>query len=549
MTKKTASNSANVNEIAAHDSSEMGAKIANKDILDNAKYKSISRFAANTSPAYLYGVARLFNLPVKQKIRYLEIGCGSGQNLAVIANSMPNSEFVGVDISKDAILEANKQIDNLNLKNLKFYSKSFTDITTNELGKFDIIVMQGVFSWLKDDLRNDIISAAKQCLNENGLFYVSYNVSPGWHMAAPMIEYLKTILKNIPEGEQRQVQMATHLKFLYNAFLNKKTPYAMMMMREVENLSTQTYENIMHNYMDREPISFLDICNMANKHGLQYLSETTPAMLVVKNRVPKEIEDLKNLVEQQWYLDALTGTKFRASIFVHNNLNISRNITTESINESNLNFLCNFHPVGGKEVLSKENIVSNNEIKFMLNDGQEIFHNNPIVKACLVEIYNFKFKSNDFGTTVKNICKEFGFDEKSVSETLGFLIQTYIFSGVIIPIYGIQWDYKQASDKPMLNAFARKQIEQNEQNIVGLSYNTVKLDLISKTIFTNCDGKHSAKDLESLLLEEFKTGKISCNVENKETKVVRAMTYQEVQEMAPTWVKNYIEIANLNGLL
>ncbi len=561
-----------VDKIASYDSSGIGANIANiakqnfsHDSMgemntyldqvakkyDEIKYRDPVGFFANTSPAYLFGIARLFGLQTKNKVRYLEIGCGSGSNITTIAQSMPDSEFVSIDLSSKSIQEGKEYAAQLNLKNLEFHVQSFTEITEKNLGKFDIITAHGLFSHIRPELRNEFFKRVKDCLAKDGLFYINYNVSPGWHMASPIIECLNLITKNVSDEQEKQNRVISYLKSASEIFANQKTPYAMAMMQEINHLMSKSYGYLFHNYLEQYSINFLDICSMSNNHGMQYLSETNLNMLIVKDRVPKEVSELDNLLQQQCYLDVFTGNRFRSSIFVNADISINRNITINSIKEPNLYFLCNLNPVGGNDVLSKENIISNNEIRFSLgNTDQQVFHTNPIIKACLAAISKFKWHSVDLETAAKNIAEEYEFEIAKVEENLSFLIQNYLFSGVILPIYNLSWKYQETiAPQPKLNNFALVQLNKNLDYVIGSSYNVIQLDLVSKNILLNCNGNNSIKNLEDLLLEEFKRGNISCNIENKETKVVRAMTNQEAQDTIPSWVTNYLTLANLNGLL
>ncbi len=55
-----------------------------------------------------------------ENCRYLELGCGEGNNLIGFAHSLPESEFVGIDLSARQIETANRAVEELALKNVKF---------------------------------------------------------------------------------------------------------------------------------------------------------------------------------------------------------------------------------------------------------------------------------------------------------------------------------------------------------------------------------------------------------------------------------------------
>src|SRR4051812_2405365 len=75
-----------------------------------------------THPDRLATQARLFRMsPARvEACRVLEVGCGTGGNLAAMAFYLPDSQFVGIDIAASAIDNARKMADGLALKNVRF---------------------------------------------------------------------------------------------------------------------------------------------------------------------------------------------------------------------------------------------------------------------------------------------------------------------------------------------------------------------------------------------------------------------------------------------
>ena len=83
-------------------------------------------------------VDKLLKIYQEKKISILDIGTGSGCIIISLLSSIKNSNGIGVDISKNAILTARKNALKYKLsKRLKFLNKSFNDIFSK---KFDLIV-------------------------------------------------------------------------------------------------------------------------------------------------------------------------------------------------------------------------------------------------------------------------------------------------------------------------------------------------------------------------------------------------------------------------
>lgn len=116
---------------------------------------------------------------LQQGIRVLDVGCGRGRALNLLAGLYPNSEFVGVDLSPEAIEYARREATQQGHSNAIFIAQDVTDFDqTAEAAKFDLIttfdavhdqarplnVLRGIYKALKDDgvyLMQDIHSSSK----------------------------------------------------------------------------------------------------------------------------------------------------------------------------------------------------------------------------------------------------------------------------------------------------------------------------------------------------------------------------------------------------
>ena len=74
---------------------------------------------------------------LRQGIRVLDIGCGSGHAMNVLAREFPSSTFVGYDIAEDAIASARAEAGKLELKNTTFGVVDVASLPADD--KFDLI--------------------------------------------------------------------------------------------------------------------------------------------------------------------------------------------------------------------------------------------------------------------------------------------------------------------------------------------------------------------------------------------------------------------------
>src|SRR5687767_4125441 len=102
-----------------------------------------------THPSRLFTVGTLFGLrptPVT-RCRVLELGGAAGGNLIPMADMLPDSQFVGLDLSARQIADGQQAIEKLGLKNLQLKHASITDVDES-WGMFDYVICHGVYSWI-----------------------------------------------------------------------------------------------------------------------------------------------------------------------------------------------------------------------------------------------------------------------------------------------------------------------------------------------------------------------------------------------------------------
>ena len=191
---------------------------------------------AQTHPSRLATVATLFGLrpPRVERCRVLELGCASGGNLVPLAEALPDSWFVGVDLSaKRQIADGELHvIRKTGLSNVSLRHASITDID-DTYGHFDYVLCHGVFSWVPKDVQDRILDVCANHLTPNGIAYISYNTYPGWHMRGVIRDMMRYHAFRFDAPDQRIGQARAILDFLaqsvrqdagaYNVLLRLRT--------------------------------------------------------------------------------------------------------------------------------------------------------------------------------------------------------------------------------------------------------------------------------------------------------------------------------------
>ena len=91
-----------------------------------------------THPDRLATIATLFGLQPAppDRCRVLELGCGDGGNLIPMAWALPESRFVGVELSSRAVAAAAAEIAALGLANIEIHRMDLREIGPS-FGAFD----------------------------------------------------------------------------------------------------------------------------------------------------------------------------------------------------------------------------------------------------------------------------------------------------------------------------------------------------------------------------------------------------------------------------
>ena len=102
-------------------------------------------------------------------IRVLDVGCGRGRILNRLATLYPESRFVGIDLSQDAIASARAEASGAGRENIEFISADLSDLhLTAEPASFDFIT---TFDAIHDQTRPlNVLKGIHRALKPDGVY-------------------------------------------------------------------------------------------------------------------------------------------------------------------------------------------------------------------------------------------------------------------------------------------------------------------------------------------------------------------------------------------
>lgn len=140
-----------------------------------------------TRKYYLLGRDKLIaEMDIQAGENILEAGCGTGRNLAILAQKYPKANFFGLDASSVMIEESQKKVDSKSLKNVQLQIALADDFnfdkTFNLAKPFDTIFFSYSISMIPP-WKESIANALKN-LKSGGSFYIvdfyDQKDLPGW---------------------------------------------------------------------------------------------------------------------------------------------------------------------------------------------------------------------------------------------------------------------------------------------------------------------------------------------------------------------------------
>lgn len=305
------------------------------DPYDQIPYPSLPSRRTHTS--HLAAVGRLLKLdsPSPRTARVLELGCAAGGNLMPMAGDYPEAKFLGFDLSSRQIEAGRQAVAELGFKNLELRQADLLALDIDEIGEFDYIICHGVYSWVPRAVQDRILAIGKACLAPQGIFFVSFNAYPGWHLRGMVREMLIYHVAALDKAADKIQQARALLEFLIESSSPRTQVYRQVLREEAEILKEMGDAYLFHEHLEsvNEPLYFHQFAERIGQAGLQYLGDTDFGSMLASNLGESVNELLKDApaLRAEQYLDFLQCRTFRGALLCQPEANLDRQVSPERL--------------------------------------------------------------------------------------------------------------------------------------------------------------------------------------------------------------------------
>ncbi len=266
----------------------------------------------------------------QKKRRYLELGCGQGLGLTLLAAANPDTEFVGIDFHPGHIVHARALASAAGLSNIVFKEGDFIELATcwpEALGQFDDVALHGIISWISHDVRAAVVGCLQHAVKPGGKVYLSYNAQPGWLSAFPLQHLLRSHEKSsgLPLNEAIESGITLMQRLAAgNAGIFQSLP---MLSKKLEQAVKAERAYLIQEYLHDDawyPHWHSKVAHELRRAKLEFGGTATLPEAYLPIMLPDNLKsvvlDCKDSTARQDLIDACINQSFRRDLFVRGTL-------------------------------------------------------------------------------------------------------------------------------------------------------------------------------------------------------------------------------------
>jgi SAM-dependent methyltransferase len=278
---------------------------------------------AQTHPDRLATVAALHGLstPDPATARVLELGCGAGGNLIAMAVATPGISALGVDLAAGPIAEGRETIEAVGLENIELRQGDIARLRDGQLGEFDFVIAHGVYAWIPEPVRHDLLAAIHSHLAADGVAFVSYNAHPGGYMRKALRDAGLWFAGDIESPAARAERARELYKFLWDNRAGTDDWWGGMLQSQLDAFAHGPLHRLVHDELGEfwAPVWFADFARRAADNGLAYVGDADLTNLLPGRLPPSVVGDVHGFsggdrIAREQVIDILRCVFFRQSV-------------------------------------------------------------------------------------------------------------------------------------------------------------------------------------------------------------------------------------------
>ncbi|HWB13094.1 MAG TPA: methyltransferase regulatory domain-containing protein [Pirellulales bacterium] len=478
---------------------------------DEVPYHSHSY--AFTHPSTMATVATLHGMtpPAVERCRVLELGCASGGNLIPMAFGLPESRFVGLDVSRRQVGDGCRYIERLGLKNVELRVMDLMEVDRS-FGEFDYIVCHGVFSWVPRPVQDKILSICAENLAPQGVAMVSYNTYPFWRLRGMVREMVLYHVDATSSTRERVRQGRQFLDFLAENCVTPNAAYGRVLKEEAERWRSYIDDYLRHDQLGEinEPFYFHEFAARVSGHHLQYLGDARmwDRSTTLSTHVRQQLRAYRNdVVRYEQHLDFLCEGGFRRSLLCHEQVRLDRASRPDLLDRMWLT-------AGAMPAAEQPSADKASAIQFRNRDGAEFSTNVPWLQAALsvlAESWPRQFTFDELCHEARRMMGDAPEARLDPRTDPALLKLPLLECGLkqVVELHVHRWpDGTPRSDRPRATPVARLQAEISCV-VTSPRHQSIELSELERQLLLRLDGRHSQAELTQSISALIESGEFA----------------------------------------
>ena len=489
-----------------------------------------------THPEHLAALATLFGLIPPETYRVLEIGCAEGLNLLAIAQSLPQAECVGIDLSAKQIHTAQQQVETLELNNITFKQCDLQTVDEN-FGKFDYIIAHGVYSWVSEESQTQLLKICRQHLTPNGLAYISYNTNPHWHFRTIIRDLMLYRTQSVQNVKSKVAEARNTFNLMQQFFQNQEHFFKPFLQQTLEELQASTDNYIAHDYLEPEnhPTYFHEFIHHAQQQGLNYVADISfcyTSLLIY----PEEMQNLFNQLSEgdriarEQYIDFFTLQGFRRSILCHQEQAVAASIDKTTLTKLFLS--TTLPPMHSPDDMQFQHALAEapegylpvpENVKVQAPNGQVVAIEDMASKIAFTYLASIYPQRATFGKVCQTVYEQLSQDNASIQPLV--LLQSHLQQELFnlycinaIQLHTQPFQFAQTlSQTPTVTSLARYQAQQGQQQVINLNCKFIEINELCRLLIPHLNGKNTRQDLIAMFLQQVEQGELTVHIDEATT--------------------------------